>query len=571
MNNQQKKLGLVSVVAVCLFMAMIFLPTKTFADVAFEIHKVENASAPNYDNNGYEEPSGLDVSKPMAGAKFTVVDLTSDFYGSYMQTYLDAHSGAKRAEVYEAYVAMLKLENNTEIKARGSVVGSESGPTEPEHGVVTIPNIPETSGGKDAIYAVLETTPPPNNISVEEWETATMVVGSVPTIVALPMYGDDGTTKLETIKLYPKNEVGGIEKVLGDGTENSPYKNVQIGKGIYYTIKFKVPNDVGTKLANGHYKYRIIDVVDIPGVGLTVDRMTIEKIEGEKGTWIGSQARDDNYADFDVLSFPELYSEPLIGNGRATAGFVFEYNPDKVTSPSAIKWEDLAGATITVSVDGHINHEADVNESIKNKTRYSVWQDDDTVIVPGEDEVESFTQMYKFKKNDSVTGAPLAGATFKISVLNEVGGEEELSFVEETAGVYHVADSTESGVPTLSVNENGELIIKGLDADVTYTITETNAPAGYRLDTTPIEFRPMTKEQLEFQSYDRFGELSESGNYVDGFHNIYNVSETVLPTTGGKGFIVFTVASLSLLGISAVFFMMKRKVKALAKVEDENK
>ena len=77
-------------------------------------------------------------------------------------------------------------------------------------------------------------------------------------------------------------------------------------------------------------------------------------------------------------------------------------------------------------------------------------------------------------KVDSVSGAPLPGAEFRITTVQGEGVDDNEGRTS-TNGIY-------------TTDANGQIILANLQPGV-YTVAETKAPAGYELDATPHYFK----------------------------------------------------------------------------------
>ena len=112
---------------------------------------------------------------------------------------------------------------------------------------------------------------------------------------------------------------------------------------------------------------------------------------------------------------------------------------------------------------------------------------------------------------------------------------------------YYIPDSTATSNEVVT-NDSGIIIIRGLDKDKTYTVTETETNIGYNLLTSP--------ENLTL--------AEDTGNtYTTTTTNtIANYTGTVLPTTGGIGTTIFYVCGGVLVIAAAAYFLIKRKMDA---------
>ena len=145
------------------------------------------------------------------------------------------------------------------------------------------------------------------------------------------------------------------------------------------------------------------------------------------------------------------------------------------------------------------------------------------------------------KTDDKTTPNPLNGAKFSIKK-----GDTTLEFVELEAGVYTLyTDDTvipegKEKVTDVTVNENGSVTVKGLGAGE-YVITETLAPEGYSINNN---IPNVTLEKGEHQN--RTIQVKDS-------------KLSALPSTGGIGTTIFTIAGCVIMIAAAGLFFASRK------------
>lgn len=145
------------------------------------------------------------------------------------------------------------------------------------------------------------------------------------------------------------------------------------------------------------------------------------------------------------------------------------------------------------------------------------------------------------KTDDKTTPNPLTGAKFSIKK-----GDTTLEFVELEAGVYTLyTDDTvipegKEKVTDVTVNENGSVTVKGLGAGE-YVITETLAPEGYSINNN---IPNVTLEKGEHQN--RTIQVKDS-------------KLSALPSTGGIGTTIFTIAVCVIMIAAAGLFFASRK------------
>lgn len=124
---------------------------------------------------------------------------------------------------------------------------------------------------------------------------------------------------------------------------------------------------------------------------------------------------------------------------------------------------------------------------------------------------------------------------------------------------------------------NGVFVIDGLDAQESYYVIETKAPAGYKVVDTPIALtRVTTNDKLEETNTTKTDEdgvkvTVNTKTYIfgDDFHvnadkgnaanTIPNTKLSSLPSTGGIGTTIFTIGGCAIMIIAAFLFFRSRK------------
>lgn len=143
--------------------------------------------------------------------------------------------------------------------------------------------------------------------------------------------------------------------------------------------------------------------------------------------------------------------------------------------------------------------------------------------------------------DNKTTPNPLTGAKFSIKK-----GETTLEFVELSAGEYTlytedtVIPEGKQKVTDVTVNEKGVVTVKGLGAGE-YVITETLAPEGYSVNNN---IPNVTLEEGEHQN--RTIQVKDS-------------KLSALPSTGGIGTTIFTIAGCVIMIAAAGLFFASRK------------
>ena len=201
-----------------------------------------------------------------------------------------------------------------------------------------------------------------------------------------------------------------------------------------------------------------------------------------------------------------------------------------------VKTNVAAGSTI------EIQYEATVMSDTGYQNTATALAD---TVTYGNDETSGTEGSVTIKKVGK-NSAPLNGAQFELLKDTEKDGQivkEAVSVVKVSDGVYRHALVGETGATTImDVADDGTLTVKGLD-EGTYYFHETKAPESYKLVDTPTAGKEIT-----------------AGNTTTvDFGEFVNTKLSSLPSTGGMGTTLFTIAGCAIMVAAAGFFFASRK------------
>ena len=223
----------------------------------------------------------------------------------------------------------------------------------------------------------------------------------------------------------------------------------------------------------------------------------------------------------------------------------------------AVKNDD-GTVTYTVDLSGFIST---TDAGVTVEVKYSAVVEDDhtynnsatvrsntVTYVPGI--VNGFMGKVSLKKVDAAKDTQvLNGAEFqllKVTPATEEGAEPTktpVRVVNVKTGEYKVALEAEAGATTTLVATNGTLKVTGLD-EGDYEFKETKAPTGYKVKPENEKFTIKANEEAEVDA----GEIMFKDTKL-----------SALPSTGGIGTTIFTIAGCLIMVTAAGLFFASRK------------
>lgn len=207
-----------------------------------------------------------------------------------------------------------------------------------------------------------------------------------------------------------------------------------------------------------------------------------------------------------------------------------------------------ADTELTVTYNAVLNEDAKIyTDDETNRTWLDYGDDTNTKSTP-----PSETKTYTFKVDVVKTDEDdkvLDGAQFKL--YDAKTGGNEIALVKVSDGVYRLAKDGETGVGYITTVD-GQLEIKGFDANTNYYLEETKAPDGYH----------KLSERVEIAVKEANLEASVSnGVYQSGGVHVVNKAGSLLPTTGGMGTTIFYVAGGAIVVAAAATLVYRKRME----------
>ena len=347
-----------------------------------------------------------------------------------------------------------------------------------------------------------------------------------PTTASVIPTEKEGTWTVQSTEVEMKSEAPGIDKDIVDDDDNT----VAIGDTVTYKLTTKVPDYPENATNTTFY------ITDKLGAGFDYSGNSTIKV------YKGSIDPDNIVTDGGNYT---------VSNPEGTS-FRIDFTSTFV--------EANATADIIVTYDAVVNENAFETDALGNDTVLVYANDpyaDGTFETP--DDYDVYTYGIQIDKVDK-EGNPLPGAQFTLST----SGNTLLHFTETAAdGVYRLDPDSDNTV--LEVSADGTLEIQGLDLG-TYILKETKAPSDHVLPTGTITIvlgdnEPDGTLESEASSATAGGGTITIRGAVTVSKNIisFDIENTstedagfTLPTTGGMGTALFTIAGILLMGGAVV-------------------
>ncbi|MDG4982280.1 isopeptide-forming domain-containing fimbrial protein [Lactococcus lactis] len=334
---------------------------------------------------------------------------------------------------------------------------------------------------------------------------------------------------VKDVNVTTKSDTPKVEKKVKDINDSTTGVLTDWKDSADFDISDKVPFQLTASLPSDFEKYSeyYLEFKDSMSSGLTFNQDA--KVYVVNGT-----EKIDVTNQFTIASDGTSYK---INNLKSISG---------VTSQSKIVVEYSATLNSN-AVLGSLGNPNSVTLSYSNNPNYTGAGETSTKGETPQDKVIVFTYKVLVNKVD-ISNNPLSGAEFTLSKKMSDGTLKEYSVVKNTEGT--------------------QFSFSGLD-DGEYVLTETKTPKGYN-SIAPITFTVVADHTdgatpelttLSGDSIDGTVSFTPSSDLSTLSSNIVNKSGSLLPTTGGIGTKILYTIGGTLIAITSILLITKRRVE----------
>lgn len=335
---------------------------------------------------------------------------------------------------------------------------------------------------------------------------------------------------------YLKELKPGTDKKVEEGGKQQDWGDASIGDTVNFTVKSTVPNMNGLETC----KFILHDTMS---KGLRFDANSV-KVK------IGNQLLTKE-THFKVESNP--VQDPVGGTAITITIENLKTLGDITVNP---------GDTIEFTYSAVLNKDAVVGtDPVKNTAKIEYTNDPEggTTTTPVDEVIVKTYDLTITKKAETEGGNVLAGAEFKLYKGESATPDQLVKVVKvDEKGAYRVAEAEEQGtaLDTVVTPASGIVTIKGLDKG-TYTLEEVKAPDGYNKlnDTIKVTITATSNK----------GDGTDVIVGGDNNLTVVNKAGTLLPETGGKGTVLFTIIGAIGVAVILLSFVSSKKNKTDAK------
>ncbi len=337
-------------------------------------------------------------------------------------------------------------------------------------------------------------------------------------LISLPYYnGTNWTYNYDTVNLASKINVSGITvtKTVADS-------NVGTQKNADYTLTASTAGSTTNKIA----KYAIVDNMD----------NALSLIDGTVKVYFVKDGVETAAADGAFTVVSDYAYKDATGN-EATATFAV------VASDALLqgdKFYDYDTIKVTFSAKVNVDIATKVLSDLPNTDGLYYGNEGNYTYKPGQTVNVSTAGLDVTKVDGNATSTKLAGAEF--TLYKDSACTEAIT----VDGVTVKATTTTNGNDKFCYGSHEFYFTPGVD----YFVKETEAPAGYNINSTIFKVTAVSK------TYTAVGTVENGATVVKDY-------PVTVPSTGGMGTMMFYVGGAALIACAGVLlFVLKRKKAA---------
>lgn len=338
-------------------------------------------------------------------------------------------------------------------------------------------------------------------------------------LVALPYYSNNSwvtTTDQTTVNLASKVSTSPVTV-----TKTADKTNVgDNDKTVTYTLTASTAGSLENKLTT----YAITDTMD--------DALTLNESSVVVKLNATTLTKDTDYTVVKNYAYNN-------GTSNETATFAIVFTSTMLNSADfydAVTADAAKTVTVTYTADLNANAASKFAQALPNTDGLYYGNNSGMNYEPGQT-VNVFTYGVNVEKVDGNTNAPLSGAVF--TVYTDAAATNEL----KVDGKKVIATTGTDGKANFVLE--GSTKAFAFDADLTYYVKETAAPAGYNINDSVFTVNIDTTK----------GVTQVNGAAIPNY-------KPVVPETGGMGTMMFTIGGAALIACAGVLFLIVRKKKS---------
>lgn len=382
-------------------------------------------------------------------------------------------------------------------------------------------------GLEDGIYLVVEQAHP------------AIVEPAAPFFVAVPMMNDAGDGWNYSVTVEPKNQVVPGPDIRKDVTEiENDEDTFDVDAAHTWIIRTDIPADLA-----GGKRYVISDTLD--------HRLTYL---GNLGVKVG-KITDKAHTETVTLEIDTHYTLSVSTTEDETLGKIDSFTVSLTEAGMALAaqtaGEDYENYEIRVYFDAAIDSDASMGEAIPNQAQLDYINSAGYVFDAESDKPVVYTAGVRIIKFDAADETKfLAGAEFRIArpaTAEEIAAGLSSKLVIGGTALdvvypeFYIDEALTRKASSVITDENGNAIVYGL-AYGQYFLVEVKAPENYHLLSSPVEVTLDDVSHLEAAAI-----------------KVANSSEFLLPSTGGSGTVILTVAGIAMLCSAAAVLLLSGK------------